>query len=840
MTIGEFTSGLPGYLGRLAGLGLLAAVFADAMARSGAAPARMLGRRRPGGPGAALDRFGVALLLGMFGLGTAYLGLALTGLFRRPAVLGLPALLVAGSAAAWRLRSPLASAVREFAAATGPRWSAVIVAGFLPFTAMWVVPDSEQDSLVYHLGFPWQCLMAGKALLSHVSLSFHVGLPVDLVYALPMAAGDERFCKWIVMTWFAGAAAVFAAAALRRQAPRALPLFVLLAVASPNLHPLMTNTKNDLAAASLFLAGAWRQLGGRWSSGALLIGCATAAKFVVWPFAVLWTVVILPPREIRWRCGGLLLLASLPWWGKAWLAVGNPLVPFATDRIPTLGWSAINREVFTAGQRQLALPEALSWKTLPGGFWSQLRKLYLPLALLLPGALLLAPRLRLVAGVSVAGALLTLGIGRLSRYMVPALGLLASVAALGLARPAGPVADRARGLLLAFALWYAWVPQVRHPVARFAFLPPAQAYREGFTTFAEALDLLAGRRPNRYFQIGEVRTHRIPGRVCYDATSGETPFPWQVARESADPGRMAVRWKQMGARWLFYNYVTVEWQAITHWRFEWTREALRRHVEFCRRYLTIIGRTETSDYLNGGFYVYEIRRTPLPNPPKTVWFAPGTENLYGRGILLHNSGRQQEALDHYRAVREVMPEVGTAWNMVGHELAVMNQPGPAFEALHPFAAQGMFDAMNLGEYGASAMRSGRLDIAGAVLNECLDRYPGHRNVIRVNLAALHGARSIEALRARMPAEAVRLLDRGEAILAEVPKGPDPKEGNETARRQTLAMIHGIRGEMALAEGQHVVALRYLRQALETAPESPGAARWRQLIAALEPRPFGGP
>ncbi len=833
-------AGLGRFLPRLAVLAALALAFAELMARAGAAPAALIGRRRPGGPGAALDRFGLGLLLGLFALGTAYLGLALTGLLRPPAVAGTALLLVAASRRAWRPASPLAMAARELGMALGPRWGAAILAALLPFTALWVVPDTEQDSLVYHLGFPWQCLRIGKTPLDYTSLAFHIGLPVDLVHALPLAFGDDRPCKWISLSWFAGAAAVFAAAQLRRGWPLAIPCFALLFVASPNVHPNITNAKNDLAAGALLLAGAWRQLGGRWTSGALLLGCATAAKFVLWPVAALWTLVLFPPREVRWRCAALMALASLPWWGKAWLAVGNPLFPFGTDRIPTLGWGPINRAVFTAGQRQLALPEAMSWTSMPRGWLKQMGYLYLPLLVCLPGALLLPSRLRRGAVAAAAGTYLILGLGRIARYMLPPAAVLASVAAAGVGRIGGPAGDRARVLLLVYALSYAWYPQLKHPVARMAFLPAAQAYQEGFTTFADALRLLAPLHPKRFFQIGEVRTHRMPGRVCYDATSGETPFPWKVAHESADVPSMAVRWRQMGARVLFYNYVTVEWQSITHWRFEWKDEALRRHVDFCKRHLSIISRTETSDYLNGGFYLFAIARRPDPKPPKTIWFAPGTENLYGMGIILHNGGNPQASLNHYLSVRAILPDVGMAWNLVGHAYSTMNIPDKAFEALHPFAAQGMIDALNLGEYGGAAMRSGRLDAAGPILTKCLEVYPGHRNVIRVNLGALAGAKSIEALRKSNPAAALKLLDEGEAHLALVPKGPDPKEANETARRQTLAMLYGIRGEMAFAENAPPMALRYLKMAVAEAPDSRGVDRWKQIIAALEPRPFAGP
>jgi tetratricopeptide (TPR) repeat protein len=133
----------------------------------------------------------------------------------------------------------------------------------------------------------------------------------------------------------------------------------------------------------------------------------------------------------------------------------------------------------------------------------------------------------------------------------------------------------------------------------------------------------------------------------------------------------------------------------------------------------------------------------------------------------------------------------------------------------------MTDDMNLVDYSAAAIQTGRLDLAEPLLERALARYTDRRPVVRLNLASLFMQKAIrEATRNRADlAEAY--ADRGLKLIADVP------ETDPLIERQLHRLIHafllGIRASVFNARGKTSEAIRTIDEGLaimEMIPDNP--------------------
>jgi len=284
-----------------------------------------------------------------------------------------------------------------------------------------------------------------------------------------------------------------------------------------------------------------------------------------------------------------------------------------------------------------------------------------------------------------------------------------------------------------------------------------------------------------------------------------------------------------------YNYVSVDFSSLWYGPFPWEREALRRYVEFCKRYLVRLGRSERSDFTSGGFYVYEIRRQPLAFPPSEIWFAPGTEAVYGTGLRLETMRRNEDALKEYLKISALLPDVGHAWNQVGHAYLQLNDFASALRYLRKFFERGMMDSINRIELAIAALGAGEFDLAEQALADALRRYPHSRRSILINQASWHVQKALQELARGQIDAAEQYVKRGLAILGDVPE--NLKSGDAPMRRETLASLLGVRGEICLARRQLDQATEWFSKAAQLAPEVPMALRWKKLANNLGPRLF---
>jgi tetratricopeptide (TPR) repeat protein len=240
--------------------------------------------------------------------------------------------------------------------------------------------------------------------------------------------------------------------------------------------------------------------------------------------------------------------------------------------------------------------------------------------------------------------------------------------------------------------------------------------------------------------------------------------------------------------------------------------------------------------LNGGFYLYDILARPLAKPPATIWFAPGTEAIYGEGLVYENRRMPEEALQALLGINKVIPDVGHSWNLVGHAYAVLNDSPNSYKYLARFGFTGMMDSMNLGELGAAAVRVGRLDEAEKILEAAFKHYPNHRNTILINQASLYGQRALNELVARRVDRAEAQIKKGLEVIVLVPENLDDQ--NAKARRISYANLWGLSGEVALVRGDGAGAMKWFQDALKLGPDAALAPRWRDVVTALSPRMFG--
>jgi len=810
---------------RLLELGGLTLLVAEVVARIGLGAARLW---RPAGLN-ALGRAGAGFLVGLPLVGLVNLGLGLSGLLRPgPLIAALGLLLILAPDGRSR-RVLLLHAVRE-ALAFGPAGCAALVLAVAPMLYALLTPNLDVDSLVYHLGAPSQFLRAGRILLEHVPFTFHVPLTIELAYALPLALGLDGFPQWLVFASLSSAAALWAGQCLRRGERQSAWLGPVLASSSAQILWLGSIAKIDMAAAAQFAGGAVLCASGTWALGGLLLGLALGSKFVYGPLIVLWAVIVQPPRRLWPWCLASLVLGPAAWWAKYWLATGDPVYPFATTVVPSFSWTAANRACFLASQAGLWPPDTLAWGDIPEALVHHLREDYPLLLAALPVLVVISPTRRTALAL-IAGQLVTLGTGHLSRYLLPS-----ALFALFLAgRTVEWLPARARmvgaWILALVGLGFtAATPQARPGNWRDAFAPAAVLETARDTTFAVVAQALHHGGANRVIADGQTRTFGFPARFISGGSVGETPLLWQLARASRDLPELRRRYRQLGADRMLHNFVTDSWMDVAYQAFPWDDRALALHLQFCRAYLEPDILPHRTDYVNGGFMVYRLRRTPLAPAPATIWFAPGTEALYGVATAADAAHRSAEALDASRAAAARLPGVLHARNVSAHYEIVARDFKRAFADLAPGMKAGMMDFLNIPEFGATCVDLGRLDLAERVLTDSLDRYPSFRIEILSSLVRAQTLRAYEAYRRHDAPDAQRWIGGARAWLDRMDPNLAGPQG--AARRQALAQVDGLEAEIDLVRGNLAGAAALFQEALRLGPELPNAVRWRTMVTHL--------
>ncbi len=415
-------------------------------------------------------------------------------------------------------------------------------------------PDSDYDSLVYHLAIPKVYLRDGSIhflpWLSHSNFPF----TLEMLYTLGLLLRDQSLaklfhfgCGWLTVI------AIFSFAR-RWWSPRAGWLGACVFAAIPLVAWQMTTAYIELGFAlyaflaiyALALYREERQPGWLWVAG-LISGWALGIKMLggaVLLFALvvlLWDLRAESNRLLQLRRAAAFALIAIaiaaPWYVKSYLWTGNPVYPFFFGLFDGRYWTAERARLYTEAQQAFGLGRsplaflALPWNLTMNARWffdqpQVLRPFNLYVFAFGPLLLCLLPTLLLTGSVGAAGRLSLLfgffftaiwfGLTQNGRYLLPILP--------GLAACTGLAADRLlarRGLLSSAALLVLLIgfltglhPSVRlnAPAARVALsLEPKAAYLARvsqsyriFTAITEATPadarlLLLGDEPRAFY-----------------------------------------------------------------------------------------------------------------------------------------------------------------------------------------------------------------------------------------------------------------------------------------------------------------------------------------------------
>jgi len=776
---------------------VLAAVLTEGAARVGAGLIPVCSARRI----PALERFGLGLLLGWGSVGCAFLGLALVRLFYPWILMSCALALLLGTSGGWRSRRlVMAEAVQE--ARVVSRLGIMFLAlAVLPVLPALFTPPFDHDSLLYHLGVPWQYLQAHMALLSQVSWTFHYPLPMEMTFALPLVLGDDRLAKWIAVSCFVAATAIFVSRCRRDKLQTVMWLGPLLTLSVGVVLWLLVRGKNDLMASSFFIAGALLTRTGAWTLGAVLLGLCVSAKMTYAPLVGIWVLVMvtaaptgrpsspgrdsrrfmfIPWQRLGWTAACLLLMLA-PWGLKTYLATGNPVFPFASGWFSSYDWSAANESVLGASMgANYASPVKLS--ALPGAWFSHMSQEYLLVLLLIP-ALLLLRQTRRVAVACVLAQLVTLWANPAgARYLLPSVWLLALVAAQvtqalrGGLRPV-VVVLLAGVSLLSVAFWkndlaVGWRDTL---LSRQDFLAHRlAAYEETVQTLARATG------PGRLLSMGERLTYRLSGRVLYGGQLGETPLVWKLAKEAGSADHLKIKFRQLGATHMIYNYISAQWLTGRYPPFEWDQRMLKLYREYAIGHLGLLRKSVSTDYSVGGICVYRIRRHPDPPWHATTWFLPGVEQLYTAAGRFEAKERMPAALSACQEALVRLPDVGLAWNQVGRAYGLLKEDPDSYRYISEISAPRQVGGRNLEEYGEQ------------VLSTILTQ-PQFANRLRTVLATLYVQRAKRMLDQRKLGSAEDYLQRAERHLGRVKAARGGY--SKWVRRMTAALVKDLRGKL---------------------------------------------
>jgi len=251
----------------------VAILLNEIIARIGERPSHFMGYRAQG----LLEGYGVGWLIGIFTAGTAFLGVAMTGIMFPSVILTMTIVLAVIGTKGRRFSSVIFQIFRSFASLPLP-WLAAVWLALIILALRTAAPGLYEDALVYHLAMPWQCIQMHRIPLSQVTFLFHLPMPLDIFYSLPIILGDDRLARWILAGAFVAGVSFVAGRALRRGESVSGWLAVPLILSICSVVDLPWLIKNDIAAAAFFVTGAilWRDKPR--VVGALLLGGAVATK----------------------------------------------------------------------------------------------------------------------------------------------------------------------------------------------------------------------------------------------------------------------------------------------------------------------------------------------------------------------------------------------------------------------------------------------------------------------------------------------------------------------------------------------------------------------------------
>ena len=779
-------------------------------------------------PAAPLVRFGTGFLAGLGIIGPAFLGLAFSGLFSAIPILAVMAALASGSRGFLTGRPVLWEAGVELGGARLPVLAAIL-AGLAPVIFFLFVPSLEQDSYTLHLGAPWQYLQAHRILLESIPFTFHFSHPLEMSFAIPLLLGDDRLASWMVFTAFMSVAGIFASGRIREGRGLALVAGILLAVSLFPVLSFISTAKIDPAAAAYFAAGCflWRER--KWPVGALLMGFSIAAKEAYAPFVGLWMLFSPPAFRSIPAVAVLSSIPLLPWLVKSYIASGNPLFPLTTAFFPVYFWGPSNESALRSYLMGLWQKDSLVLADVPRAWWISLGHGYMLAALAAP-ILLVVRSSRMALLACLAGQVFTLATGHLNRFWIPPL-IWISMESMRHLPEVLPRGHRVMaGLLASMAFIQIWTFPLFTPYkAKNAFLSEKEGLIKDMTAYGLMLGRTGELKTRRPLVVGELRTYRIPGRMLYNGFLGETPLVWKIARESADLRDLYKKFRQTGADYLVYNFVSSEWtQKYCGDYFRWDKRMMDLYREYCRTRLVYSWDSASCDYVHGGFYVYRVLTKPVSRPPGRILQVPGAEAYFQDAYNWGLRNNFNMAIEQMLKVVKDQPDI----LMFRGELAYFYSKKGDWPSTYKWVKEpfdvGLRDMICSATYGLSAASTARYGEAYPVLKEAMGKFVFAGNVIPITMGLVCFGRAIEESKRNDAGAVEKLLDEGEKALEKMPFPVSRSDQQDIDVR--LALLRGLRGDLLSWKGECDKAGEMYREALRLAPGLPSSGAWKDRAA----------
>ncbi|MEK7474256.1 MAG: hypothetical protein AAB152_01360 [Candidatus Coatesbacteria bacterium] len=586
-----------------------------------------------------------------------------------------------------------------------------------------LVPETEIDALVYHLGLPAGYAAAHKVFLAPGSFldGYWQGQEMLAWPALALASEPAaRLVSWTAALLLAAAGACLARrvtgpeAGLRPEAglgPAAGTWAAAVLLAAPPVVQAAAHAKNDALAAALVAAALVARAGGASSARALLAGLLCGAAAGVRPSAaiaapaLLATFVATPGgrRAAGFAVAGM-AAPALPWLLRNGLELGNPVFPLFVGTIPTLGMTGLDRVLADMYLREWS-------NAAPRGVWQGVAAAFFVFGGATPAVaagLFAAPLAFGTAGPARMLAIFALAFGACWMAVFPWLGRFALPAAVPLA-VLGVARFGAQPRRLAILGWGSVAGSAVVLLGLIAGFPgPAGCAfgfesREGFGRRALGNWWEASRELDRRLTpaeravaVGEWRSY--PSHRALTRWIADEPVVHELARESASVARLRVRLRQRRVTHLLYNLPQAAFWARYAAQFPWDRAGARRWRDVWDASATLCWRSRVQDSGHGFFLLYRLSRGPGEGPSRS-WL-PGTEGEYQdlrwlvsgsisdpaadreldraarllgaradllarRGCLLAVRGRYAEALAAMRAAALAAPEGRDVWAALG-------------------------------------------------------------------------------------------------------------------------------------------------------------------------------
>jgi len=629
----------------------------------------------------------------------------------------------------------------------------------LVWTGLAAVPDTHEDSLVYHWAAPEAFLRAHSILSVPDHHQWQYPLGVEMLYTLALSAGGIRAIKAANLAVLFIALMLVASLARRLVSREAAVLAVSALALSPAVAEAVWLAKTELGLVVLFLGAlvsledrSGRQVD-RGVTAGIFLGMLAGAKYTsIYALAgfAAWLIVMRPRKAVL----AALVLAMIPisaiWPARNWLVTGNPLFPHVGLMSSQMGWSAHEEGAFRAYLGVVSNPANMHWS-----YWLQIWRDLLAspqvgglwLALFcIPGLLLLPGRVAVTVAVP-ALAMMALLAAPNSRFVFfPLVGLFAVVAAAPMEALSRYLSDRKISWdALHWAGIVLGLPLLLGSVMR--FLPPADVtwltgqvttpalWRTRYGNWDLMRDWASKSLPAgaRLLMIGESR--RIGFRQPVTSTHPTSrPAPWRWSVRSADPAGMMKAARQEGVAYLVYNLTQASYRSTLWYRGpDWNARQLAVYRRFAREYVEEVHRSPVQDTVNGFFYVFRLGRRPVA-ARGMLMVLPSAEGLAAPAVEASLSGKHEIACRMAETLVQQVPDVAQVRESAG---VVYQQAGQWQKAEEEFRLASLSgfagEAVDAG-LATNELNLGRPREAFPALARAFRYRPDYREQLRTTLA----------------------------------------------------------------------------------------------------------